>query len=219
VWTLYMAIEPWIRRRWPHAIISWSRLISGQARDPLVGRDVLIGVALGVVWILIFEFAYIPLGRLGAAPQFNSTAYLLGGRLAFGQWLMQVPMSILVTLQFFLLALGLKVLLRKDWIAAIAFVAIYVTIKALQTTHPSVEIPVAALVYLVLMVIIFRFGLLPLAVGAFTVDMFANVPVSADFSAWYMGTGLLAVLSVVAIAAWGFYHSLGGEPVWKVEME
>ena len=54
VWTLYMAIEPWIRRRWPHAIISWSRLISGQVRDPLVGRDVLIGVALGVVWILDF---------------------------------------------------------------------------------------------------------------------------------------------------------------------
>jgi len=22
-----------------------------------------------------------------------------------------------------------------------------------------------------------------------------------------------------ALAAWGFYHSLGGESVWKVEME
>ena len=24
---------------------------------------------------------------------------------------------------------------------------------------------------------------------------------------------------IVALAAWGFYHSLGGQPVWKVEME
>jgi serine/threonine-protein kinase len=219
VWMLYMATEPWIRRRWPHAIISWSRLISGQVRDPLVGRDILIGVALGVVWILIFEVAYIPLGRLGAAPQFNAYEYLLGGRRALGEWLTQVPTSIIATLQFFFLALGLKLLLRKDWIAATAFVAIYVGIKSLQTTHPSVEIPVVALIYLVLTIIIFRFGLLPLAVGAFTVDMFANVPMTADFSAWYMGTTVMALLSVVALAAWGFYHSLGGQPLWKVETE
>jgi hypothetical protein len=29
----------------------------------------------------------------------------------------------------------------------------------------------------------------------------------------------MALLSVVALAAWGFYHSLGGQPIWKVEME
>jgi hypothetical protein len=28
MWMLYLAIEPWIRRNWPQAIISWSRLIS-----------------------------------------------------------------------------------------------------------------------------------------------------------------------------------------------
>jgi len=30
---------------------------------------------------------------------------------------------------------------------------------------------------------------------------------------------MLALLSVVVLAAWGFYHSLGGAPVWKMEME
>jgi hypothetical protein len=24
---------------------------------------------------------------------------------------------------------------------------------------------------------------------------------------------------VVALAGWGFYHSLGGEPLWRVELE
>ena len=75
------------------------------------------------------------------------------------------------------------------------------------------------LVYGILVLIVFRFGLVPLAVAAFTVDMLAKCPFTADFSAWYMGTTLLALLSVVALAGWGFYHSLGGEPVWKVEME
>ena len=219
MWMLYLAVEPWIRRRWPHAIISWSRLISGQLRDPLVGRDILLGVMLGVVWILIFEFSYIPLARMGAAPQLNSAAYLLGGRQAFGQWLMQIPSSIAGTLQFFFLLLGLKVLLRRDWIAAIAFVALLVGMRALQSTHLAVDVPTLLLVFAVLVLIVFRFGLVPLFVASFTVDMLGNVPFTADFSAWYMGTTLLTLLSVVALAGWGFYHSLGGEPVWEVEME
>jgi hypothetical protein len=71
----------------------------------------------------------------------------------------------------------------------------------------------------VLVLIVFRFGLVPLFVASFTVNMLANVPFTAEFSAWYMGATILALLSVVAIAGWAFYHSLGGAPVWKVEME
>ena len=83
-WTLYLAVEPWVRRHWPRTIISWSRLLSGQGRDPLVGRDILFGVALGVVWILIFQLRYIPMMRMGAAPALFSTDALIGGRTALG---------------------------------------------------------------------------------------------------------------------------------------
>jgi hypothetical protein len=231
MWMLYLAIEPWIRRNWPQAIISWSRLISGQWRDPVVGRDILFGAAFGTLWILIFEVAYIPLARIGASPPLSAAAYLLGGRHALGQVLLQVPFSIFGTLQFFFLLLGLKVLveflfkllgvkfLRAEWIAAVLFVVIFVGMRSLQSTHLAVDIPVILLIYSVLVLIVLRFGLVPLAVGAFTVDMLGNVPFTADFSAWYVTTTLLALLSVVALAGWGFYHSLGGEPLWKVEME
>jgi serine/threonine-protein kinase len=216
---LYLALEPWIRRRWPQAIITWSRLISGQLRDPLVGRDILFGVMFGVGWLLIFVLVFALLARTGAAPQLGSPAYLLGGRQALGQWLSQAPVSILITLEFFLLLLGLKVVLRKDWIAAIAFVSLFVGLRALQSTHLAIELPAFLVIYVVVVLIVLRFGLVPLAVGAFTVDMLANVPFTMDFSAWYVGSTALALLSVVALAAWGFYHSLGGEPVWRVEVE
>jgi serine/threonine-protein kinase len=231
MWMLYLAIEPWIRRNWPQAIISWSRLISGQWRDPVVGRDILFGAAFGTLWILIFETAFIPLARIGASPPLSASAYLLGGRSALGQVLLQVPFSIFGTLQFFFLLLGLKVVveflfkllgvkfLRAEWIAAVLFVVIFVGMRSLQSTHLAVDIPVIFLIYSVLVLIVLRFGLVPLAVGAFTVDMLGNVPFTADFSAWYATTTLLALLSVVALAGWGFYHSLGGEPLWKVEME
>jgi serine/threonine-protein kinase len=232
MWMLYLALEPWIRRYWPQAIISWSRLVSGQVRDPVVGRDILFGVAFGTLWILIFEASYIPSARIGEAPPLGASAYLMGGRQALGQVLLQLPFSIFGTLQFFFMLLALKIgvefLLKKvgvkslgivDWIAAILFVAFFVVTRVLPSTHLAVDVPTVLLIYGVLAVIVLRFGLVPLAVGAFTVDMLGNVPFTADFSEWYATTTILALLIVVALAGWGFYHSLGGERVWTVEME
>jgi predicted Ser/Thr protein kinase len=218
-WVMYMALEPWVRRRWPQAIISWSRLLSGQFRDPLVGRDILFGVMLGVAWILIFRIRHIPMMRMGAAPGLGSTEYLMGGRVALGEWLGKIPNSILGTLQFFFLLFGLKALLRKDWLAAIVFVAIFALPPGLSSSYVAVELPSQILVYAVAVLIVYRFGLVPLACAIFTVNMVGSVPISGDFSAWYMTAPILALFSVVALAGWGFYHSLGGEPLWRPEVE
>ena len=218
-WLLYLALEPWIRRYWPQTIISWSRLLAGRTRDAVVGRDVLLGVILGVVWIFVFRIRDIRLMHLGGSPSFLSTEYLMGGRQALGRWLYQVPNSILGGLQFFFLLLGLKVLLRKQWIAVIVFVAIFTSLNALGSRHLSVEVPTVLIIYSIAAVVIVRFGLVAFICGIFTVDMLGNVPFSSDFSAWYMNTSLLALLSVVALAGWGFYYSLGGQPLWKSEVE
>ncbi len=218
-WLLYVALEPWVRRRWPRAIISWSRLLSGQLRDPLVGRDILFGVMLGVVWILIFQLRYILMMHMGAAPGLYQSEYLMGGRAALGAWLMQIPASILATLEFFFLLLGLKVVLRKDWLAAVAFVALFALPRGLGSSYMAVEVPAWILIYAIAVLIVFRFGLVPLACAIFTIDMLLNVPFTADFSAWYMTASVLALLSVVALAGWGFYQSLGGEPLWRPEIE
>jgi hypothetical protein len=218
-WLLYLALEPWVRRRWPHTIISWSRLLSGQFRDPVVGRDMLFGAILGIVWILIFRIRAIPMMHLGAAPDFPSTAFLIGGREALGQWLLQIPLSIIGTLQFFFLLFGLKIVLRKDWLAAIAFVAIFAIPSALSSDYFKVELPAQILIYAVAVLIVYRFGLVPLAVAIFTVNMLGNVPAISNISTWYAPACILALLSVAGLAGWGFYHSLGGEPLWRIELE
>ena len=218
-WLLYLAVEPWVRRHWPTTMISWSRLISGQGRDPLVGRDILFGVVLGVVWILVFQIRFIPMMRMGAAPALFSTEALMGGREALGAWLYQWPQSIQTTLVFFFLLFGLKVLLRKEWIAGIVLVAIFAIPRGLSSTYMAVEIPAQILVYAIAVLIVLRFGFVPLACAVFTINLIANIPFSADLSAWYMPTSILALLSVVALAGWGFYHSLGGEPIWRPEIE
>ena len=212
---LYLAAEPYVRKFWPHSIISWSRLLTGRIRDPLVGRDVMFGVVLGVIWIAIFKIAGLIAMRMGASPDLYSTDFLEGTRRVFGAWLYQVPASILATLEFFFLALGLKVLLRRDWLAAIAFVAIFSALRASGAAYLWVQVPLVIVVYSIAVLIIYRFGLISLACAVFTVDLLGNVPFTADLSAWYMGTSIFALLSVVALAAWGFHTSLAGGPLWN----
>ncbi len=218
-WMLYLAVEPWVRRHWPKTMISWSRLLSGQVRDPLVGRDILVGVILGVIWILVFQIRYIPMMRMGASPTLFSSDALSGGRVALGAWLAQWPQSIQTTLVFFFILFGLKVLLRKEWIAAIALVAIFALPRGFSSTYAAVEVPAQILVYTIAVIIVLRFGFVPLVCAVFTINLMANVPFSTDFSAWYMTTSIFALLSVLALAGWGFYHSLGGEPLWRPEVE
>jgi serine/threonine-protein kinase len=219
IWLLYMAIEPWVRRQWPKAIISWSRLLAGNWRDPVVGRDILLGVALGVIWILVFQLRYIPIMHMGGSPGIGSTDALLGGRAALGAWLRQWPQSIQSTLMFFLLLLGLRAILRKEWIAAIVFIAIFAVPRGLDSSYRMIELPTQVLVYAIAVLIVIRFGLVPLAIAIFTINMTGGIPFSADLSAWYMTTSILALLSLLVIAGWGFYHSLGGQKLWKLEID
>ncbi len=39
---IYLALEPQVRRRWPHTLISWTSLMTSRWKDPIVGRDVLL---------------------------------------------------------------------------------------------------------------------------------------------------------------------------------
>ena len=114
----------WVRRRWPQTMISWSRLLTGQFRDPLVGRDILFGVMLGVDLDPHLSASQHSTHAHGRFTRLGAGRILLGGRQALGAWMMQVIGSILGTLQFFFVLFGLKVVLRKDWLAAIAFVGL-----------------------------------------------------------------------------------------------
>ncbi|MDX1388759.1 MAG: serine/threonine-protein kinase, partial [Acidobacteriota bacterium] len=55
VWVVYLALEPYARRLWPDVMISWSRLLAGRLRDPLIGRDLLIGGAIAVAGVALLR--------------------------------------------------------------------------------------------------------------------------------------------------------------------
>jgi len=214
-WMLYLALEPYVRRHWPQAIISWSRLVTGRLRDPLVGRDVLWGVLLGVVWSVVVSVGFLTLKREGATPQLPNTTLLLGGRQVAGIWLLNVVQAILGTLELFFVLFLLRVLLRNKWLATACFVALFTTLNALQGDHPQIMAPVWLVVFSIAAFAVTRFGLVSLAVASFTANVLLNLPYTLDPSVWYASSVFTVLLSFVALAGWGFYTSLAGQQLWK----
>src|SRR5712664_74360 len=218
IWMLYIALEPYVRRNWPQTIISWSRFLSGRFRDPLVGRDLLFGVILGICWGLVFELGSLFLIRAGARPILASTDFLQGTRETVAVCLSNIVSSIQTTFTFFFLIVLLRVLVKNRWLAASIFVLLFATPKVLGSDHPLTEIPVWLVIYGVAAIAMVRFGLIVLALGVLTVDALLNVPITLDFSTWYAARSLSVLLGFVVIAAWGFHTSLAGQRLWKEDL-
>lgn len=84
LWITYLAVEPYIRRFSPDSLIGWTRLIGGRWRDPLVARDILVGVSAGLAMTLLYgAHNLIPplFGRPEPMPlQLSDWNVLLGAR-------------------------------------------------------------------------------------------------------------------------------------------
>jgi Protein kinase domain len=218
MWMLYLALEPFVRRHWPQAIISWSRLMAGGLRDPLVGRDVLWGVLLGVIWSVVIGVGVLLLVREGAPPQTPSPALLLGGRHVVASSLIQVVQGIVATLEFLFVLFLLRVLVRNRWLAGALFVALYSAQHTLQGDHRMINVWIWIVVYAIAAFAATRFGLITLAVAIFVANELFNLPLTPDFSAWYGMAGWILILAYAAIAVWGFRTSLGGQQLFRSEV-
>ena len=216
VWVLYIALEPYVRRRWPATLVSWSRLLVGGFRDPLVGRDVLAGCLLAsftiavqrLAWFVFFWLGYPP-AQPSSGPQwqFLGARTILADR-AFA--LIVAPLFWLAELFFLFL---LRALLRKEWAAAVAFVFLSTFIAAAGSgLDPVASVGVLIFGSLAVVVMI-RFGLLALVANYMVFSTLQNFPLTTQGSAWYAGISLAGILLMATMAFYGFYTSLAGRPV------
>src|SRR5262249_29489684 len=144
VWVFYLALEPYVRRYWKESLISWSRLLLGGFRDPLVGRDILVGVLIAVaaeilmdvnsqlaVWLDISAFArksvYTREMLLGFAP----------ARTLVAEVCLCVAWSLFVSLVLLLSLFLLRLLLRKGYLAYPAFVVLWTLVFSPTEGHPG----------------------------------------------------------------------------------
>jgi hypothetical protein len=218
---LYVALEPFVRRRDPQILISWSRLLAGRLRDPLVGRDLLIGAAYGVL-LLFFETSdnlVLPLfGKLPPMPGGVSTDSLLGVRHALALLMLYVLSQLLYALCVFFVLFILQRLLGRTWLAILVVVAIGTFLSFGNTGENPVFGAVALVVlYVSFLLVLKRYGLLPLVVGLVVQNVLLIFPATVHLSRWYAAPALAGLSAIFLLAVYAFRTALAGQSLFSVD--
>ncbi len=208
----YLALEPYFRRRYPELLVSWTRLLSGKFHDPLVGRDHLWGVLAGLFVTLVVSVENSP-PALFAAPGQTPMPVVPDALAGLGGLVAHVLFSMadgLVQL-FFVIAslfLGRLVLRKAPLAAAVTWLVIFMSFAGRE--NPLFEMTGGAVCATVLVVLLFRSGLLGLAVALGIYQLLGPAPITPDLSRWFAGYGVFCLAVVLAIAAYGFWAARGG---------
>ncbi len=209
LWLAYLALEPLVRRRWPRILISWSRIAAGKWQDPVVGRDVLAGIILGLGYALILISAMTIAQSRGFSPDDVNPATLLGVRFSLDAILEQITNSVTTALVLFFLLFVFRLVLRKEWLAALVLTATFAGLEGGTSDYPSIMVPAMALIFAAVFTVLLRFGLVAMMVAIFTVNLMMSNGFTLNFSAWY-GTGSLMVTGLIAaLSLYAFRKSLG----------
>jgi serine/threonine-protein kinase len=216
VWIAYMAIEPFVRRRNPQMLVSWTRLLAGEWRDPLVGRDILAGCVAGAVAGIFF-----PLGEaLSRWLELSDVAYrpplaALDGVHGLA-WAMLSPMAFGPAIVFILLLLNVFALmvLRRAWLASVLVLAVVPLILSSRLDAGAVVLVTALIGTWVLpLIVLTRFGLLGgLATTLITGFLFNPL---TFHSVWYAHVTYIALFLVAAVVLYAFKTALGGRRVFE----
>jgi len=212
LWLLYIALEPFLRRRWPHRIISWSRLLRGDFRDPLVGRDILIGAAGSGV--MMFGMEVMPAVAHWAGKPFalttNPGTMLLGSHF-FHRLASQVTAALFLSLIMFFLLLLFVGILRREWLT-LSVLGLVVTLFGTLVAGSTIATLLAStLAAVVLIFLLYRYGLLALCAAVFILHLWVYYPVTTEFSAWYARDFAIAAALCIALAAYACYISMAGQ--------
>jgi len=205
---LYLALEPLIRARWPHSIVTWSRLLAGRWLDAQVNAHILIGATVGAaVWVAA---EWIGDWQLGALGTLGGLAPALGAR----QWLAshanELASALLFGLLVFFAICGLRRLVRMEIPAAI-LAALLLTLVSNAFSSPDWKIAAATYIgiYAVLVFVLLRLGLVATLAAVFFIDTFNQVTLGMDWKAWYAPSGFATFLLLLGIAVFAFWRSLG----------
>jgi hypothetical protein len=215
LWLAYIALEPVVRRLWPRTLITWTRVLAGRWKDPLVARDVLIGLFVGLGYDLVFAASHMLEKGSGIAP---STSIfldsLLGIQRTMGIVLARLSIGLAVALLFFLLFFVLRVILRKEWLAGIAFVLFFVVGRGIDSTNPVVTTASYTIVYGLIVFMLLRCGVLSLVATIFVTDLVPEILFTTNFSAWYGSGSLLIIALMVGLSILAFRYALGSQRPW-----
>ena len=217
-WVFYIAIEPYVRRLWPHLLVSWTRFVDAQFLDARVGRDLLIGCLVGTLVALAVAahqaapaLAGLPPGRpdnVGYVE--NQLTALLGLRHQLADLFQLARSNATVMMGFMVLLVVSRLPVPHPAAAVGAGAVLFVPLALPKGELLALNVGFAVIITALLLAVMFRFGLLAGAVALLTHAWLESAPLGMGLGAWPASRTLLVLGLVFGIGFFGFMRSLGG---------
>ena len=202
---VFLALEPYVRRWWPDSIVGWTRLLSKGFNDPIVARDVLVGLAGGAILLTARSLGGDTSDPFLRVPPLDIREQLAGA-------LLSLYMGCMLSFVLVLLVVVSKVTTGRRWPGVITIVGLSCAPMAFGEQPPAPIIMFSIMFAGAIMLELLRWGALPVAV-TFTALNFPQM-VGEQLSHWTNRPFLFGLVVVVLLAAFSFYRSLAGRPVF-----
>ena len=212
LWFSYLALEPEVRARWPHSIVTWNRVLAGRWLDAQVGSHILFGAAVGSgLWIFFKAVLVVVLRNVKPLDPDVHLNGLLGARHWIGVQAADANDALGTGLFVFMTIFAMRQFFRRELIVAITAAAIF---TLAQSDVQGPEWWLIGAIYLVaitgLIYVLLRFGLVATMAAIFYVNALNTMALATDWSAWYMPSSIATFLFLMGIAIFAFWRSLGG---------
>lgn len=205
--TIYIAIEPYVRRKWPQILISSARLLVGRFTDPMVGRDVLLGAAAAAIAILVWQATHVVAGQTSffTAPETLGPARFVVSVIAS-----TLAEAVLRAVGMVILLVILRAVIPNDDVAAI-LTAILIATMALSDTYGPIWLRVmyAGSASILGVLLAKRAGLLSVVSFVFFVLIQQRLPFTLDTTAWFFGRSAIVMVLLAVLIACAFRISVG----------
>jgi beta-glucanase (GH16 family) len=209
IWMLYIGLEPAVRARWPHAILTWSRVLAGRWQDAQVAAHVLYGALVGLIitaFFLVDNWIHISHGSPGATTGAEvgvSARYWMAGILHIAENAMQFGLIVVFAI------FCLRAVLRKDWIASLAAAVLFTLMEGGAVRGSIVDFIFFLAIFSMLAFVLLRLGLISIVVAIFFVNSLLQTPGAQSLSRPYESAVVTYPLLALAIVAWAFWRTSG----------
>lgn len=215
-WVVYLAIEPSVRRIWPHTLIAWSRLASDHWQDPLVGRSAAYGViaglgaaALGYTHRLAGPLFGYPPSMPWIDPE-RGVAILGGGLNVAGSILTIIPFGAKFACSFLLALVLIKFIVPSRLAAAIIYASLQTVVWYLMRGDSPVSWLFMGAMSALCAFVLVRYGVLALTIAVCTFTAVSSLSPSIDWSRWYAGFSIFTIAVVSILFASGLAAAASG---------
>ena len=124
---------------------------------------------------------------------------------------MQSYLDGFLLISIFFIVIGLRALLRRDWIVAIIGALLFTIINtdALNSTKVLVEVGIYLVVYGLIIFSLLRFGLVVTISMVFFLGIANSITLGSDWSTWAAPYGIATMSVLLGLALLAFRKSLG----------